>query len=362
MKYALKILQLGLLLTLFGCKKTNKNSYAIRDFNKELQPYLIQVVSKNIVGNDSATRFVEHNATDEELKKLSCSEHPVLRAIAFRTMLDRNTFNHFDLIMNHLDDTAIVAIDAGEWGISYLRISDDILQHGRWKDTIARNKTIEEVILKHNYLHSAYTKLLNIEPNEKYYSLIKEMAQRKRNYNEDVGEMGFDEIEYALYALAKFKKKEDIPLIKQLLLKNDWRMTELSFRLMKEYPDEAYLDIYEAFYKLRFYHKICWDHDINITVDFINSVATYKNQRSASILSAILNKKPFIRCPADSSYIKDELVQAIWNNKCDAYSKMAKQIENLIRRYEENNTTPLQVEEIKLPADSSKEPITWWFN
>ena len=93
-------------------------------------------------------------------------------------MLERPTFNHFEVIMNNLDDSAIVATDAGEWGIRYWRISDDIIQHGKWKDTVAKNKTIADIITKHNYLNSAYTTLLNIGPRKEYYSYIKEMAQQ----------------------------------------------------------------------------------------------------------------------------------------------------------------------------------------
>src|SRR5215467_2999665 len=103
-----------ILVGAMGCKRTTKFSYAINDFRESLQPYLEQVVSNGIVEYDTATRFIQVHATDKELIQLSHSEHPVLRAIAFRTMLDRPSFDHFSLIMNNLDDTAIVPITDGE--------------------------------------------------------------------------------------------------------------------------------------------------------------------------------------------------------------------------------------------------------
>jgi hypothetical protein len=234
---------MSLLLYVCGfssCKRDGQNSFAIRDFNETLQPYLVKIVSQEIVNYDTATRFIKQHATDKELKQLSNSEHPVLRALAFREMLDRPTFDHFDLMMNNLDDTAIVATDAGEWGIRYLRVSDDMLQNGKWKDTLARLETIKEIVLKHNFLSSAYGRLSDLEPEEVYYPHIKQMAQRERNLFDD-----FEQTEDALYALAAYKKIEDIPIIKNLLLNNISRISGTSFCLMQSYPNETYLDIYE---------------------------------------------------------------------------------------------------------------------
>src|SRR5215467_8955069 len=122
---------LFLLLTALDCNKTDKYSYTIKDFRKSLQPYLQEVVSNGIVGFDKAANYIQAHATDKELTQLSCSDHPVLRAVAFRAMLERPSFDHFALIMNNLDDTAIVATDQGEWGIRFFQVSDDILRHGK---------------------------------------------------------------------------------------------------------------------------------------------------------------------------------------------------------------------------------------
>ena len=360
MKLIFTILLVASLFSLSSCSYDNRNSFAIRDFNKTLQPYLIKVVSKGIVGYDTATRFIKKHATDKELKQLSQSENPVLRALAFREMLDRPTFNHFDLMMNNLDDTAIVATDAGEWGISYLRVSDDMLEHGRWKDTMAKKKTIEEIILNHNFLSAAYYKLSLIEAKEAYYPSIKEMAQRERDFGDN-----FEQTEYAFYALAAYKKIEDTSMIKQELLSNIWRLSGISFGLMQEYPNETYLDIYEKFYPRSFYRIICRDQNIDNATSFISSIATYKNERSEKILSLILNRKPFMSCPADTNYLKRKLIYSIWNNPCNAYSKIRKQVEASIKKYEEQDKKyqdgpPLEVDTAIFLRDASPEPVRWW--
>jgi hypothetical protein len=356
-----------LLYACTGCKHDTRTSYAIRDFSKTLQPYLVTVVSEGVVGYDTATRFILIHATDEDLKLLSQSEHPVLRALAFREMLHRPTFDHYNLIMTHLDDTAIVSIDDGEWGIRYRRVSDEILQNGRWKDTSARKKTIDEVVLKHNYLSSAYGKLARLERKEVYYTSIKAMSQSERSFCDY-----FYDIEQAQYALAAYRKKEDIPAIRQFLSSNVSRLSEFSFALMQYYPNETYLDIYERYYPRYFYRKLCRDQKTDDAISFIKSVAVYKNDRSEKILSSILNRKPFMPCATDTGTLKMELMYAIWNNPCIAYSKIRSQVESSIKKDEEDNrekeikyknqTDSLipEVDSSYLPKNVLTEPIWWW--
>jgi hypothetical protein len=141
---------LTLIILFLSCKNEHGYTYAIKDFRKSLQPGLFKIVSKAVVMyHDSSLRYM---ATDEKLIELSQSEHPVLRASAFREMLYRMSFNHFDILMNHLDDTAMVATDAGEFGIWHRTVSDDILEEAKWETQEAKNKTIELVLTKHNYL------------------------------------------------------------------------------------------------------------------------------------------------------------------------------------------------------------------
>src|SRR5688572_30328997 len=110
------LLILGLIILSCSCKNSNKYPYAIKDFRDSLQPHLANIVTRALVTyQDSALRYM---ATDEELRKLSLSEHPLLRASAFREMLRRTTFDNFDILMNHLDDTSVVMVDNGHYGIS----------------------------------------------------------------------------------------------------------------------------------------------------------------------------------------------------------------------------------------------------
>lgn len=361
MKFVFTILLITTLSSISGCKSETKNSYAIKDFSTTLQPYLTRIVSEGIVSYDSSTRYIQKHTTDSELKQLSQSEHPVLRAIAFREMMERPTFDHYNLTMNNLDDTAVVAVDCGEWGIKYYRVSDDMLHNGKWRDSLAKQKTIEEIVLRHNSLSAAYYKLQDLPKKEAYYITIKQMVLRERDWYDD-----FAQKEDAMYALSLYKRPEDIPILKELVMDNLSRISGTSFGFMGDYPNETYLEIFEKYYPRRFYKGICTNYgSVDLAISFIETLAKYKNEKSAKILDAIFNRKPFIPCSADTGSLRNRLVCAIWNNPCAAYSKLRQQAEGYINKYKEEaekhklDDLYLEPDNIIFRKDTSSEPIGW---
>jgi hypothetical protein len=352
-----------LFLLFLSCNNDHGYPYAIKDFRKSLQPYFTEIVSKGIVmGYDSSLKYM---ATNKELIQLSQSEHPVLRASAFREMLDRNSFNHFDILMNHLDDTAIVAIDEGEFGTWYETVSDYILQEARWKTQEAKKKTIDQVLTKHNYLGSAYVILLKIEPQEKYYSLIKEMATRPRRLS-DGHEQKFNDIEYALYGLAKFRKQDDVKIIKKQLMKNVWYISYMSFQLMKEFPDTAYLDIFQYYHRHQFYN-FSGNRRNGFTgivpdradpEDFIQALVVQQNEKSARLLDTMLSRLPLQTCMPDKESIESEVVMQIWQHPCPAYTTLRKKIKIKAEEILKGEIR-LPIERHDEPIDTNKENIRW---
>jgi hypothetical protein len=272
-------------------------------------------------------------------------------------MLRRKSFNHNDVIISHLDDTAIVSYDLGEWGIFYLKLADCILSEATWNSEEDKRKIVDRVITKHNNLRSAYTIISKIEADEKYYSYIRIMATRSEYDDYKYGATRVDEIEYALFGLAGFKKKEDIAFIKQRLLDLNWEIGKTSFNLMKKFPDTTYLGVYEKFYR-RAYQTICRKRDYDRAASFIKSVATYKSDRSAAILNLILNNKPSVYCWPDSSYLRNVLVEAIWDNPCAAYINLRKQTQKAGEEYENEKIDPLKLEP---NADNTPGQTIWWF-
>jgi len=354
-----------------SCKNDRSHTYAIKDFRKSLQPHLIQIVSEGIVEYYDSS--LENMLTDKELVQLGQSEHPVLRASAFREMLQRKSFDHFDVLMSHLADTAIVATDAGEWGIWYQTVSDYILQEAKWKTQEAKNKTVEQVLTRHNYLRSAYHILPWIEPREKYYPFIKDMATRPRRLSEEGYELGFDDIEYALYGLAKFKQKEDVMIIKNSLMKHVGFLSDMSFRLMKEFPDTAYLDVLQDYHYRQFYMFpgnrrggfTGFYEDRTAPEDFIKALAAQQNEGSARLLDTMLTRLSSQTCFPDRVNIVDEVIMEIWEHPCPAYARLRRKIktkaEEILKKYISIPFEDLEPIEkpMEKPDETAKENIRW---
>ncbi len=326
------LLLLTLLVLVSSCNNERGYVYAIKDFRKSLQPLLFNIASKGIVTSYDSSQI--KTITDDELMRLGNSENPVLRATAFREMLDRSSFNHFDIVMNHLNDTAIVPTNAGEFGIWYRTVSDDILEEASWETPELKNKTIERVLTKHNYLRSAYTILLQLDPQEKYYPFIKDMAIRPRHLSDNGYELDFEDIEYALYGLAKFKKQDDLKIIKNQMMRNVWKLSDISFRLMKEFPDTAYFDVLKTYHRRQFY-KFSGNRpggfsgfiaDRAAPEDFIDALAIQQTDKSAKLLDTMLNRLQLQTCMPDKENIINEVITAIWEHPCSAYTRLREKI------------------------------------
>ena len=361
------ILFLSIILLFWSCKTDNKYNYAIKDFRSSLQIHLTKMVEKGIVMySDSALRNM---ATDDELKRLSKSEHPILRAAAFREMLERKSFNHFDIIIDHLNDTALVFTDGGEFGIWDRTVSDDILQVANWKTHEEKDKTVEQVLTKYNYLQSAYTILEGLKTQEKYYSFIKDMATRPRRLDAHEGyELGFGDIEYALYGLAKFKKKSDVEVIKKKLMEHVWRLSGVSFRLMKEFPDTTYFDVLQTYHRRQFY-KFSGNRpggfsgvvaDRAAPEDFIEALVIQQSDKSAKLLDTMLNRLPLQTCMPGKESIINEIVTAIWEHPCSAYARLREKIKSKADQILKRQTIIPMDTTYQIPVDTITR-IFWWY-
>ena len=164
--------------------------------------------------------------------------------------------------------------------------------------------------------------------------------------------------ELALYGLPKFKKKEDIPVIKKILITRVHMISDVSWNLMSQYPNNEYLEVFEAYYPRSFYRTICRERSTTEAENFIRSVSVYKNERSARILDSILNKKPFINCAADTFFLKSVVRDAIWNNPCPAYAKLRAQVEAKVKE-DLKNALELEPAHPFPSTDSSEEKIRW---
>jgi hypothetical protein len=261
--------------------------------------------------------------------------------------------------MHHLDDTALISVDMGEFGLRYMMVSDDMIYNARWKSEEDKQKTTDSIILKHNYLWAAYTALGRTAPQAKCYSSIKEMALR---------DMPNEERTSALYELARYRKKEDIALIKEVLEQHRGRMLGESMGLMRDFPDTAYLPLLQYYFRRGLIRSICGDNVWNPQVPFFKTIAVYKNDSSRKILDSLLHRKPIMPCFCDTANIRDQIITAIWENACPAYADLRKEIKDYMIKKERSQWERERAAEY-LPGpdssiyhykDTSAEPVRWF--
>jgi hypothetical protein len=342
----------------FSCKPGPRAPYAIKDFRSLLRPALTQIATEGYVGFGWASAFIEKHATTAELRQLLQCESPLLRATACRALLRRPDVDHFAFVMSHLGDTARVFVDMGEWGLIPRMVSDDLVMNARWKTEADRQKTADSVIIAHNQLRVAYHALSNVAHQEKYYPFIRAMAIRDGLIYEQ---------EAAWYELARYRRREDIGLIRDAIESHLPMITDASMGLMSDFPDTAYMPLLQKYFRKYLYRKICKESVWNPQVSIFKTIATYKNDSSANILDSLLHRRPFMPCRVDTADLKDQLITAIWDNPCPAYNSLRREIsgymigkekqewqrERLKRDYLTADTI------VYTPGDTSSEQVRW---
>lgn len=340
------LLPLGLLSS---CKPDQKTYYSIRDYRAELRPMLYSIVNTGILTYDTGLHYIRNNTTDQELLRLSHCEHPLIRARALAIMLERPGLDQQKIINEHLDDSAVFTLDWGEFGFVYQQVSDYVLDQAEWADSAAKAKTIQLVLTRYNRLVSAYTILNSLKQDPRYYAIIREMAER--TYNQagvDFGKAGFPEYRHILmacYSLASYNKPADRPLIKRVLKEHMWRWTDDAFYIMKKYPDEDYQDLLEQYYKWHFYRNICEENnELSNAKIFIETIAVYKNNRSAILLADILKRSSFINCKSsilDTERLTGYVYSAVHEQPSSAYEKLKPDAEKYVNKIKENTISIL---------------------
>ena len=307
-------------MTLVGCGQEKKYPYKTSDFKPELKKYLDKIVSRGEISysrDTLADNFFRDSCTKDELTKLLSSENPILRITAFKAIVNRKEPDYFPILLNHLDDTAKVMWwyfdDAGgDFTVSDLMIgsAERYLSPGQ-KDTL-----VDKVLNNHIYLDVAVQMMKDIKPQEKFYSIIKTQCQKK---SEDCHHLRLT------YALAKFRRQEDIPIIKN----NFGQYTDNSycntyiFQSFIAFPDTAFFPLLTKYFETEI--KKNKQDSYNDLKYYCLAVAMFKNTRSLEILTALTKKETY----PDSWYLphnKEYVFTAMHKYQSPVYDNLYKEL------------------------------------
>jgi hypothetical protein len=173
----------------------------------------------------------------------------------------------------------------GEFGLWNEWVADIMLGYTTYPSSQKREEMMDYVIKNHNNLRHAYTILTWVPLKPEYYTIIKKMAERPSTFEVVNGKGGlnypFSTIEYALYGLARFQKRDDISFIKTIILKNGPEF--IFWGLMEDFPDTSYLEIFRRYVERQIIDDVDFMDGGHVN-DFANCCGSYHSKESAEIL------------------------------------------------------------------------------
>jgi hypothetical protein len=314
---------------LFSCGDKKPYPNKISDFRPELQIHLNKLKKENnLYPRDTiASGFLKENCSKEELIQLLGCEVPLLRVIAFKTLINRKDKGYFKILLGHLNDTSKVFWSGGDLQGETM-VSDLLIEEVKGK-LIKNEKKIlvDSVLLKHSYLDYSNYMIQEVEPKESYYPLIKERAKKKQKIICGI-QLG------ACYALSKFKKEEDLEFLKNTFNSQKDFCGDWIFKSIEENPNKVYFPILERyFYEIIKKKKQYTGEDLKY---YCRAIAKYQNKESLALLTEILDKNNY----PDTWYFRynvDNVFRAIHKYKApiyeDLYKKMKPKMSEFVLEY-----------------------------
>ena len=308
------ILQIVLFSFLIVSCDKERYQYDIKDFRKEIRPALKSLSKEESlpVKDTLARNFIELNASKEELVKLMEFKKPLIRVLAYSTIVNRQEPDYYELLLNHLSDTARVHWWVFDDVIEFKQVSDLMIRKAHAQkglSPIQKKHLVEKVLLENSYLDISTWMIQDVEPNELYYDLLKLRTKTKGKY---CGEQLS-----ACFALSKFKKVEDVNLLYEIFKENlvEGNCMMWIFRSIEKFPNEKFYPLLENYFEKNIKNKLTSNKNINDDVlYFVRAVAAYRNEKALAILRYVEQNNTFINKPYWPPYNKQYVYKAILIN------------------------------------------------
>jgi hypothetical protein len=255
-------------------------------------------------GSDPPQAYItlKKDSTKEELKELTRHPSAAVRCSAIQGLAKREDIDFFPIIMEHTDDTVTVMtvyydmLSEENVGDFFINEFNAKLTHEQWE------KLANTLLFAPNNLNTTYSILQTIEPNEKYYSRIRELALE-------------DKYPMAVVGLARFKKEQDLKLI----LDNQKKSPFYTYRAISYFPNPYFMD----FLKDQLVEILPKNHYYTEWREYYKAVAAYQNKEALDILRTPLlpPSGPVFNVPMRQYHI-NYVFEAVSNYKIDLYDPL----------------------------------------
>lgn len=235
------------------------NNFSNAQHDTELSPQIRNTVSKiaqdnmyksSAIGYGGARpeqwdRFekLKQNATDQELITLTDHKNPAVRSYAFQALAERNSNSIFEILLNHLTDTAQLQtfqgciVSSQTVGDFFLDVvTPPYISPTAYKLNRKQRKTVDSLLLyDDNARIENRAKLLeNLEIDDSNYERIRKIYMEEKDPS-------------ALVALSKFNLEQDKQFIIDWLIKTKTREQYQGLKAARNFIDD---DIYAYLIKI----------------------------------------------------------------------------------------------------------------
>lgn len=238
---------------------------------------------------------LKKNASDQEL--LLLTEHPnsVVKCYAFDLLVNKRNKNSFNILKKNLKDTTSVSTQYGCIG-SMTRVNDYFIESISRPNpdneylTESDKNTLDSLILFTPNLISDYKNRLieRIEPKEKYYERIRELALKENNS--------------AIIAISKYQRESDIELINIQLKNVDTDIQYYGLKAVKNFPNEKSFEQVKEIHSVEIKKPTSFNYAM--LRELYQSIVNFKNESSRELLEKTINES--------SGYTKQYHSEFIW--------------------------------------------------
>ena len=224
---------------------------------------------------------LKKNATDQELLLLTEHPNPVVKCYAFDLLVKKRNKNSFNILKENLKDTTSVSTQYGCIG-SMTRVNDYFIESMSrpYPDneylTESDKRTLDSLILfTPDLISDNKNRLLErIEPKEKYYDRIRELALKGNNS--------------AIIAISKYQKENDIELINNLLENKDTDIQFYGLKAVKNFPNENSFEYIKEIHSGEIKKPTSFNYAM--LRELYQSIVNYRNENSRNLLEKTINE------------------------------------------------------------------------
>ncbi|MBD79622.1 MAG: hypothetical protein CL840_11950 [Crocinitomicaceae bacterium] len=319
MKTWTTLLFLFLLLTSYGqsnfdSSKISKGTNKIADDIEEVGVVMNSGIGYAGIRPKQYDNFIhlKEKATSDELKALTNHASPTVRCYAFWALSYDHSVDLFSIVLDHIDDTAMVDTQFGCIGSSkpvgdffISVVTPRYIDLNSKKLDSAEFATLDSTLIySTNYLW-AKTKAINrAKPTEKLYPVIRELVVT-------------DKHQPALVTLAKYLKEQDVKLILNNQFKSQYKGSGFlyTYKAICQFPHPDFFPLLETNQK----KTLNKTHFSNEWRELYKAIACYKNNKAKELLQV-----PFTEVKHDDirKYHIDFVYDAIQQYKSPIYDEL----------------------------------------